>query len=271
MPVESDQDVAEYQFGFLVDTIAGKTLEEIKAEATEDVTMQEEDKTEEQKKEEAKPEKEKKQGDENESKILEQTNNKKKSVLEDKTNIFTPSEGRLKVADTFIKYFEVLYDFFETAAVETIETKPSVFSSHRRSTSINAAGPRNLIATKYRNEAIERITIGKLLGWFNTLLSLQSSEFLKAVKESDILKHIVELCEIYDDHSLIQGEIRRIFATILNMEDIMIKKKLLNEGRGIFLFAKKLNMVDFSTFLSRKKSRGRVCSLELNHVLTRKL
>lgn len=36
-PVESDQDVAEYQFGFVVESIAGKSIEEIKQDSNMEV------------------------------------------------------------------------------------------------------------------------------------------------------------------------------------------------------------------------------------------
>lgn len=68
-PIESDQDVTEYQFGFIVQSIAGKSVEEIKGE-NNDAEMTEETKEPESEKptEEAK---EPKRVEENEFKLLE--------------------------------------------------------------------------------------------------------------------------------------------------------------------------------------------------------
>jgi hypothetical protein len=244
-PVESAQDVTEYQFGFIVSTINGKTVEEIKNESL-DSNMK--DSESEENKEKSK------ELDENESKVLEQQNNKKKSVLEHQINIFTKEQGSTKVVDLFLKYFKNLSSVFELATAETQDSK--ALSSHRRSTSFGAGSVKPMILTKYRNEAVERLFIAKVLNIFYMLLALDSAEFQRCVKESSIIKNIVELCEIYDDHSLIQANIRKILIFILQTHDIGMKKLLLNEARCIFLFAKKLNMVDFSHLLSGKKWRG---------------
>jgi len=132
-----------------------------------------------------------------------------------------------------------------------------VFSGHRKSISTGTKGIKKLIPMKYKNNPIERLLISKLLRWLNILLNLNSSEVLDNIRGSEVLKYVVKICEIYDDHSLIQANVRNIFITILKMQDINIKKLLLNDARCVFLFAKKLNMVDFSHLLSDKKSRGK--------------
>ena len=89
-PVESAQDVTEFQFGFMVDTIAGISLEEMKNSSEQitdennsdrDVSMEEEPKENAQKEnEDVKQEVDenvKQEVDENESKVLEQIMNKK--------------------------------------------------------------------------------------------------------------------------------------------------------------------------------------------------
>jgi len=76
---------------------------------------------------------------------------------------------------------------------------------------------------KYKDTAIDRIFIAKLISLFYLFLELQSDEFVNLVIGSDILKYVVELWEIYDDHSLIQSTIRNTFEIILEMEDINIK------------------------------------------------
>ena len=82
IPVESAQDVTEFQFGFMVDTIAGISLEEMKNSSEQitdennsdrDVSMEEEPKENVQKENEDL----KQEIDENESKVLEQIMNKK--------------------------------------------------------------------------------------------------------------------------------------------------------------------------------------------------
>ena len=175
-----------------------------------------------------------------------------------KNNIFTQSEGRIKFVSIFMKYWDKLFDYLEKSSIEHVETKPKKVKSHRRSISLGITGNRSLIPQRYLEEPIERAIIAKTLGLFNYLVFFQSTEFLKLVKESEVLKAIVELCELYDDHSLIQAEIRAIFTTILKLEDISIKKKLLNDSRLILLFAKKVNMVDFSNMLAKKHWRGKV-------------
>ena len=198
-----------------------------------------------------------KETDNNEFKLLEKNSNKKKSVLESQKNIFTPSEGRIKIVSIFMKYWDRIFDFLEKSSVEHVESKPKKVKSHRRSVSLGINGIRSLLPQRYLEEPIERTIIARMLSLFDYLLFFQSTEFLKLVKESDILKFIVDLCELYDDHSLIQSEIRMIFTTILKMEDINIKKKLLNDSRLILLFAKKVNMVDFSNMLAKKHCRGK--------------
>lgn len=245
-PIESAQDVAEYQFGFIVDTIAGeKVNEEAKSEQSMDVDKKEEEKGDEEKKDKEK------EVDENESKVLEQNNNKKKSVLKDKQGIFTLEDGQNLVIKSLSNHFETFSKYLTEATDERVEGK--TFGGHRRSLSVGGSLSKTLIANKYKHAPINRILIAKFLSWFNVLLKLHSSDFLDLIKAGDILKSIVKLCEIYDDHSLIQLEIRTIFITILTTDDIVLKQKLLNESRCIFLFAKKLNMVDFTNMLSRKK------------------
>lgn len=252
-PIESAQDVTEYQFGFVVSSIGGKTIEEIN-EGNENAKMSDADSEE--------SKQNTKEVDENESKVLEQQNNKKKSVLEHQTNIFPKEQGSTKVVDLFLKYFKKFWSFLEAATADTQEYK--ALSSHRRSISLGAGVVKSMIPSKYRNEPVERLFIAKLLNIFNILLTLDSAEFQRWVKESSVLKHIVELWEIYDDHSLIQSNIRKIFISILRTQDIVIKKLLLNEARCIFLFAKKLNMVDFSHLLSGKKWRGNFLALKFS-------
>jgi hypothetical protein len=103
------------------------------------------------------------------------------------------------------------------------EKSSSESTGHRRSFSVGASGIRTLIQYKYKKEPIERVCIAKLLSWFNTLLLLDSSEFNRAVKETEVLKYFVDICELYDDHTLMQLECRKIFTTILNQDDMSMK------------------------------------------------
>lgn len=162
-----------------------------------------------------------------------------------------------------MKYSDKLFEYLEKASIEHVETMPKKVKSHRRSISFGTTGNRSLIPQRYTEEPVERAIIAKTLGLFNHLVFFQSIEFLKLVKESEVLKAIVELCELYDDHSLIQAEIRNIFTTILRLEDINIKKKLLNDSRLVLLFAKKVNMVDFSNMLSKKHCKGELDRLTI--------
>jgi hypothetical protein len=96
-PIESAQDVSEYQFGFVVDTIAGKKVEESKEQSSQNAEMKEDSK--------ADKEKDQKKEDASESKVLEQQNNKKKSMLQDQINIFTKEQGVSYIEEIFMKYF----------------------------------------------------------------------------------------------------------------------------------------------------------------------
>jgi hypothetical protein len=140
--------------------------------------------------------------------------------LEGQETIFSFSEGSSRIAEEFLNHFDMFTKILENA---TNEKSISESMGHRRKFSTGAGGTRTLIPTKYKKEAIERVCISRLLSWFNTLLILESSEFNRAVKETEVLRHLVDLCELYDDHTLIQSECRKIFTTILNQDDMTMK------------------------------------------------
>ena len=250
LPIESAQDVTELQFGFMVGTIEGvnKEDEEEDEKSEKDISMEEEEKDD--PNQEISKSKEKDQVDENESKVLEQISNKKKSILKNQSIIFTQSEGIDEIILIFEKYFQNFKDFLENVVNEKIN---SSVHGHRKTLSFNINGVKNMIPAKYKNEPIIRLLLARLLSWFSLFLSFKSSDFENLVSESNILKDIILICEIYDDHTLIQAEIRTIFSHILGKEDLNLKKRFLNDSRCIFLFAKKLNMVDFNTQKGMKK------------------
>ena len=135
-----------------------------------------------------------------------------------------------------MKSFTKFVEIFENYSSD--EANPKAMKAHRRNISMGIGGTRTLLPTRFQNLAVDRILISKIISLFYHLLTLQSEEFNSQIIESNILKCIVELCEMYDDHTLIQNKIRMVFEVILKMEDINIKTKLLNESRCIFVFAK---------------------------------
>lgn len=147
---------------------------------------------------------------------------KGKRYLKTRRIFFNISEGRIKVAGTFMKYVDKLFDFLENSSLDSIETKQKV-RNHSRTAFHSSTSSRSLLPQKYTEEPYKRIIIAKTLQLFNLLLFLQSTDFLNSVKESECLKSIVDLCELYGDHSLIQAEIRSIFSTIIQMDDINMK------------------------------------------------
>mmetsp|Transcript_6661 Transcript_6661/g.5778 ORF Transcript_6661/g.5778 Transcript_6661/m.5778 type:complete len:221 (+) Transcript_6661:984-1646(+) len=220
----------------MVDTICGMTIEEFKGEevaesnSDKDISMEEESKEENgglDKKDDQKDQKEK-EADDNESKVLEQMNNKKKTALKGQDTIFNYDEGVEFIINISLKYFNNFVEFLRIKASERIDAR---IVGHRRTLSMGASGGNTFIPVKYKNEPIVRILIARTFSFLNTLMSFQSSEFSSMLKDSSILEHIVELCQIYDDHSLIQAEFRSIFHTILKTEDISIIKKFLKDGK----------------------------------------
>lgn len=186
-PLECDQDLEEVQFGFKVETIAGKSLEEFKQD---DLNMDVD-------KEESKGEtdkvkiKPKKNEDSGEGKLLERNHKEIEDILGSKQNIFTFSEGRIYIITSFLKFYEDFNKIFEFYSSD--EANPKTLKSHRRQISMGIGGTRTLLPTKFKNEPIDRILIAKLISLLSLLITLNAEDFLKQIYDTNILKYIVTL------------------------------------------------------------------------------
>ena len=195
-PLEADQDLEEIQFGFKVEMIGGMQIEELKNNQNGENSAGDNMETDgEQKSDEGKDDKDKKDKKKNEDsgegKLLEKNQKEIRDILENKQNVFTPSEGRMYVVSVFVKRFDEFLALFEKFSLS--EASPKALKAHRRNISLGISGTRTLISTKYKNSALDRIIVAKLLSLFNLLLELSSEDFITKILDSQILKYIIDL------------------------------------------------------------------------------